>query len=259
MPPRTQPLLEREVLETLYFQEGLSIQKVADRTGTNIRLVRDSFTAHGLTWRSRSQAMTGLVRSAETRAKVSAARRGRRDTPETAAKKREILDRVRRWNVGLTKETDERVARAAAAFAKVVRTPEFREAQSRRASERLRTTGGGFARGWHDSPKAGRVHFMSSWEKNRFIELDADDTVLLYKPQPFSIPYFWEGAVKHYTPDTLVIYEGRLPEVEEIKPRRRIEADKTGRIAAKFIAGRKFCVDRGWLYRVIDTKPEGKV
>lgn len=100
---------------------------------------------------------------------------------------------------------------------------------------------------------------MSSWEENRFVELDADETVLLYKPQPFSIPYRWEGATKHYTPDILVIYEARLPEVEEIKPRRRIEGDKTGRIAAKFAAGQKYCADRGWLFRVIDTKPEGKV
>ena len=257
MPIRTQALLEKEVLETLYFQEGLSIQKVADRTGTNVRLVRDSFKAHGLKWRSRSESMRGLVRSPETRAKVSAARRGRKDAPEVAARKRAHLDKVRRWNVGLTKETDERVARAAEAFAKVVRTPEFREAQSRRASERLRTTGGGFVRGWHNSPKMGRLYYMSSWEKARFEQLDADESVLFYKPQPFSIPYQWEGVTKYYTPDVLVIYDGRLPEVEEIKPRKVIRADKTGRIAAKLEAGRRYASENGWLFRVTDTKPEG--
>lgn len=259
MPQRTHPLLERETLEALYFQEGLTINGVAQHTGTNVRLVRDSFTACGLVWRSRSQALIGIVRSAETRAKVSVARRGRKDRPEVAARKRAHLNKVRRWNVGLTKETDERVARAAEAFAKVVRTPEFREAQSRRASERLRTTGGGFARGWHESPKAGRVHYMSSWEKGRFEQLDADDAVLLYKPHPCSIPYPWDGVTKHYTPDVLVIYEGRSPELEEIKPRRVIQADKTGRIAAKLAAGQKFAADRGWPFRVIDRKPEGQV
>lgn len=259
MPPRTQPLLERETLEDLYFQQGLSIQKVADRTGTNIRLVRDSFTEHGLTWRSRSQAMTGLVRSAETRAKVAAARRGTKDRPDVAAKKRAILRRINGWSAGLSKETDDRVARAAGAFAKVVQTAEFRSAQSRRASERLRTTGNGFVRGWHESPKAGRVHYMSSWELARFGELDADDGVLLYKPQPCSIPYEWEGVTKYYTPDVLVIYEEALPELEEIKPRRVINADKTGRIAAKLTAGREFAAVHGWPFRVIDRKPGRRV
>lgn len=203
--------------------------------------------------------MTGWERSEEMKAKVAAARRGKKDRPEVAARKREVLDEHRRWNVGLTKETDERVARAAAAFAKVVRTPEFRTAQSRRASERLRTTGNGFSRGWHESPKAGRIHYMSSWELARFEELDVDDAVLLYKPHPCSIPYEWGGVIKHYTPDVLVIYEGRLPELEEIKPRKIIQADKTGRIAAKLAAGRKFAASRGWPFRVIDRKPEGQV
>lgn len=110
MPARTQPLLEREVLERLYFDQSLSIQKVADKTGTNARLVRDSFTAHGLAWRSRSESMTGIVRSPETRAKISAARTGKKDKPEVAAKKREVLRRVNGWNAGLTKHTDARVA-----------------------------------------------------------------------------------------------------------------------------------------------------
>ena len=76
MPSRIQPLLEREVLGLLYFDQKLSIQKIADHTGTNVRLVRDSFKAHGLVWRSRSEALMGTVRSPATRAKISAAQRG---------------------------------------------------------------------------------------------------------------------------------------------------------------------------------------
>jgi hypothetical protein len=259
VPARTQPLLEREVLERLYFDQGLSIQKVADRTGTNARLVRDSFTAHGMTWRSRSESMTGIVRSSETRAKISAARIGKKDSPEVAAKKRDVLRRVNGWGAGLTKHTDARVARAARAFAKVARTPAYRAKMSRIATRRLRTTGGGFARGYHESPKAGRVFYMSSWELLRFQELDSDPAVLMYKPQPCSIPYPWEEATKHYTPDILVIYEGRTPELEEIKPRRVIENDKSGRVAARLSAGRQFAAQRGWPFRLIDRKPERKV
>lgn len=35
MPPRTQPLLPQALLEQLYFEERLSLHRIADRTGTN--------------------------------------------------------------------------------------------------------------------------------------------------------------------------------------------------------------------------------
>lgn len=255
MPARTRPLLEREVLERLYFDQGLSLHKIAKAKAVPYSLVRDSFRAHGLKWRSRSEAMTGIVRSPETRAKVAAARRGTKDRPEVAAKKRKILRQVCDWNRGLTKHTDERVARAAEAFAAVTRTPEYREKMSRIATQRMRTTGGGFVRGYHDSPKAGRVYHMSSWELARFKELDADPSVLMYKAQPCAIPYPWDGVTKHYTPDILVIYEGRAPELEEVKPRRIIDNDKSGRVAAKLSIGRRFAHSRGWQFKVTDQEP----
>jgi hypothetical protein len=203
VPARTQPLLEREILEGLYFDQGLSLHKIAKAVPYS--LVRDSFRAHGLKWRS--EAMTGIVRSPETRAKISAARTGKKD--------------------------------------KVARTPAYRAKMSRIVTQRLRTTGAGFLRGYYESPKAGRVFYMSLWELFRFQELDGDPDVLMSKPQPCSIPYPWEGTTKHYTPDILVIYEGRTPELEEIKPRRVIENDKLN-------TGRRFAHSRGWTFKVTD-------
>ena len=130
MPPRTQALLPQEALERLYYEERLSIAAIAAKFGTNVRLVRDSFTAHGLTWRTRAEASTGKTKSPETRLKIGQKRLGHKDTPEVAAGKRDVLRRVCSWSKGLTARSDPRVARQATAAAAAMRTPEYRERRS---------------------------------------------------------------------------------------------------------------------------------
>ena len=255
---RTQPLIERDVLEDLYFRQRISIPNIALMTGTNVRYVRDSFTAAGLKWRTKSEARRGKKHSPAVRAKIAEARRGCKDTPEVAAKKRAVLKLHAGWSKGLTAATDERVAYRARATKEAMNRPEHRAMLSRRATERLRT-GGSFDRGGYISEKAGCVGYHSGWELQRWKDLDANSEVVTWEVQPCSILYEWRG-VRRYTPDALITYRDGTRVLEEIKPRKVIEYDNKhyGKIAAKFAAARIYCNERGWVFRVIDHVEVGR-
>ena len=85
MPARKHALIDKQTLTQLYFDEGLALRAIAAVTGTNYRLVRDSFKAHGLPWRSKSEARAGRSWDETTKAKIAVSRTGQKDAPEVVA------------------------------------------------------------------------------------------------------------------------------------------------------------------------------
>lgn len=260
MPPRLHPFLPVTLLQRLYYEEGHSLRDISLHTGTNYRLVRDSFRAHGLKWRSKSEARAGRPWDEATKEKIARSRTGYKDTPEVASRKREILATAGGWgwNKGLTAEKDERVARQRNASRVVMRSPEFRARASERMIKKIQT-GTHYIRGYHDSLKTGHIYYMSGWELRRWRELDADPEVLTYQRHPVIIPYTWDGSTHHYIPDVLVSYHTGMQVLEEIKPKKFLTRPHRGlaKLLIKMEAGKQFAVDRGWGWRILEYLDRG--
>ena len=136
------------------------------------------------------------------------------------------------------------------------KTPEFRAAQSLRASEQIRCRDNGpFMRygnsinGVHFSPKLGRpVSYMSLYEKKLFEILDSMESVASYSEQPITIPYKYKDQIFNYTPDVLVdlIDGGRA--LLEVKPVKMVKFPRT---EAKHEAARSFCREKSMPFIIV--------
>lgn len=250
MPPRTHEILDKGLLERLYFQEGWGLSAIALLTGTNYRLVRDSFRFYGLVWRTKSEASKGHFVSETTKVKISDARKGWKDAPDVADKKRKILAGICNWMLGVPVDDSRRI-RQHEALVKAMRRPEVRSKLSERRTQEI-MAGTYWKRGTHVSPKAGAVHYQSGWELRRWKELDEDPTVLSYRRSPCAISYIWEDTQRNYIPDILITYQDGTHVLEEIKPESIVvQAFKEGnRTAAKLRAGQKYAEVNGWGWRV---------
>lgn len=248
---RREPLLDKAILEDLYFVQHLSLARIAELTQTNYRWVRDSFRAHGLRWRTKREAVSCRPpMGQETRRKIAAARTGTKDSPDTAARKRATLARVGAWMTTVPADDPRRVRQREAAAA-AMRRPDVRDACSIKKTQQIQS-GTYYARGYHESPKAGRVYYMSGWELRRFQELDHDPQVISYRVQPCAVPYEWHGEPHRYTPDLLIQYADGSTVLEEIKPWKIVTQDRIrqGRITARLEAGQKYAAGQGWGWRI---------
>jgi len=132
-----------------------------------------------------------------------------------------------------------------------MRRPEVRDAISKLRVRQIQA-GGYYDRGYHDSPKAGRVYFMSGWEKRRWADLDADPEVVRYERSPCAIPYEWDGSTHRYVPDVLIHYNDGSTMLEEIKPEKLLTRFHKGQaqLLAKVQAGQAHATAQGWGWRV---------
>ena len=82
-------------------------------------------------------------------------------------------------------------------------------------------------KGWHDSPKAGRVFYRSSYEKKAYLKLDADDTVKTYYPEKITVEYHHpiKKITSSYIIDLLVEFVDDSQKLVEIKPEKWLEDD----------------------------------
>lgn len=112
------------------------------------------------------------------------------------------------WTTGLTAKTDPRVKAMAEKMSQII---------SAKIVSGEWTHVKGFVSGWHKSSKCGRQFYHSSYELRYFEMLDADDDVLAYESEPFSIPYVFEGMIKNHTPD-LFVTRRRRKQLVEVKP-----------------------------------------
>lgn len=108
----------------------------------------------------------------------------------------------------------------------------------------------GFINGWHDSLKSGKQYYRSSYEKLYFELLDKDDQVLSYKSEPFFIPYEYDGSIKNYTPDVLVLRK-TVKQLVEIKPSTLVDTKMN---IAKATAAINWCKENNVEYLSITEK-----
>ena len=89
------------------------------------------------------------------------------------------------------------------------------------------------------SEKNGTVfHYRSQLERCWYEQFECDTTIKAYKPEPFVIPYMYNGVMRRYVPDVLVHYfDGRVTLIE-IKPEFRWTDEKN---IAKWRYAKAFC------------------
>lgn len=93
--------------------------------------------------------------------------------------------------------------------------------------------------GFHESPKAGRIYYRSSYELTAFQKLDADDRVVTYIVEPFSLTYVnAEGNTRRYKPDIMVCYGRGLTLLIEVKAKWELKKEI---VQMKAKAAREWC------------------
>lgn len=102
--------------------------------------------------------------------------------------------------------------------------------------------------GWHESPKAGRIWYRSSYEERYYTILDADDAVVGYEVEPFAIPFEFAGVTLNYVPDVLLLYGDGRRELVEVKPAALVTLPKN---AAKLVAAGVYAGLAGVSFRVV--------
>jgi hypothetical protein len=109
-----------------------------------------------------------------------------------------------------------------------------------------------FKEGFYESKKNGeKIHYRSGLECEYYKVLEAMNEVSSYKAEAFEIEYFFEGGMKRYFPDILVIYKDGRREVWEIKPANQQKLPKN---QAKWLAAQKFCENRNMPFIVYTEK-----
>lgn len=97
--------------------------------------------------------------------------------------------------------------------------------------------------GWHESPKAGKVFFGSSYELLYCLELDQDDEVKTYETQ-----IMYEIEDRGRCLDFLITYQDNSKHAVEVKPLSRInESANINQINDSAL----HAVKQGWLFSVI--------
>jgi hypothetical protein len=92
--------------------------------------------------------------------------------------------------------------------------------------------------GWHESPKADKVFYRSSYEKKAYLKLDADESVKKYYVEKIEVEYFnpLKKITSSYIIDILIEYKDGSKKLIEVKPEKwlsdeviicKIEAAKT--------------------------------
>lgn len=216
---------------------------------------------------------TGMKRSAETRAKISAVQIG---VPKTESFKKTVSETMkkhhednpehaeisRQYHLG-KKKTDEHRRKISETRKRMfaegtleINVEKMQESIVRKYLE------GGFewSRGSHYSPKTEKQHhYRSSWELRHMQEMDVDDSVIDYETEPARIEYELDGKKRIYIPDFRVRKVGEYdPELKAHKV--KIELHEIGpktlkqthpKNIAKRIAAERWCKDLGYTYRLI--------
>ena len=104
-------------------------------------------------------------------------------------------------------------------------------------------------KGWHDSPKAGRVFYRSSYEKKAFIRLDEDETIRNYQAEKVSVAYFnpRKKITSTYLIDLKLQFTDGSEKFVEIKPKKWLD---DAVVKSKIAAGREFAVTLGMPFEV---------
>lgn len=96
------------------------------------------------------------------------------------------------------------------------------------------------------------IHYESAVERDFFLSLEFDPTVLSYEEQPIRITGIDNGKSISYTPDCLVKFkDGKPSRLVEIKYLEELR-EKEHEFAARFKLGRDHCEKSGMEFHIID-------
>tara|TARA_Y100000034_G_scaffold137039_1_gene219433 strand:+ start:4818 stop:6239 length:1422 start_codon:yes stop_codon:yes gene_type:complete len=182
------------------------------------------------------------------------------------------------WNKGLTKETDERLAKLGKKISKILKAkfesgelshegennPMYNRTRETMTLEQLKNYSNaaikqiqdgktlGFKsgkKGWYTSTKTdNRMFYRSSYELRAMIYFDECDDVIDYKHEPYSIPY-GKNNEKNYLFDFIVYFKNNITKIIEIKARYFLKIDKII-IREKAIAAKKYCDENNMKYEI---------
>jgi hypothetical protein len=124
----------------------------------------------------------------------------------------------------------------------LIGTHRFREGKMDFGSSRTES-------GYHDSPKAGRCWYRSSWERKVMEALDASGDVVVWEHEPFTLPFRYNDNLRHYLPDFSLVRRDGSCEVWEVKPLCRIDGNEKLRAQARTARG--WCEEQGCQFRVM--------
>lgn len=91
------------------------------------------------------------------------------------------------------------------------------------------------------------IYCESALEEHEVHFLEYDPDVISYQEQPFKIEYFINNQSHHYTPDFFV-ERIKQNQVVEVKHSTQVNTEEN---KVKFEAGRVYCEERGYDFRVI--------
>lgn len=171
--------------------------------------------------------MLGKHHSEETKQKLSEAMSGRTYTEEHRQNISEGRKKMLAETGGFTKEHREKLSKAAARQYANGFDPQLHH-----------------RRGWHESPKAGKVFYRSSYEKKAYLILDADETVKTYRAETVQIDYYHpkKDIEATYLVDIEIEYVDGSMKWVEVKPAAWLEDDV---VVAKLDAGDLYAHEAG--------------
>lgn len=104
-------------------------------------------------------------------------------------------------------------------------------------------------KGWHESPKAGKVYYRSSYEKKAYIKLDNDDNVKNYQTEKITTEYFnpKKQITGTYLIDLFVEYIDGSQALIEIKPEKWLTDEV---VIAKIESGKNKASEMGLFFEV---------
>ncbi|MFK7114663.1 TnsA endonuclease N-terminal domain-containing protein [Flavobacterium oreochromis] len=100
------------------------------------------------------------------------------------------------------------------------------------------------------------IQFESSLERDFIYLLEFDRKVSSYLEQPVEIIYTdSKGKKRKYTPDFIVTYHDKFKKTEIIEIKYESELlKKKGDLEEKFECARKYCIENGFVFKVISDK-----
>ena len=106
-----------------------------------------------------------------------------------------------------------------------------------------------FRKGWYVSSKTGKAHYYrSGWEERVYEMLDTMPEVLGFNAEPLQIEYWYDGEMRRYTPDIIILFVDGHRELWEIKPSNQTSLEIN---ECKWAAAKQYCESHGWHFQVI--------
>lgn len=147
--------------------------------------------------------MLGKIHSEETKQKMSESHMGKEFSEEHCQKISEGRKKMLEETGGFTREHREKISKATVAQYKKGFDPKLHHVS-----------------GWHESSKAGKVFYRSSYEKKAYLKLDKDNFVKTYFVEKIEVNYFnpVKEITSSYIIDILIEYEDGSKKLVEVKP-----------------------------------------